>query len=286
MAALMPEAERGMELVDVGAGKVGIRVGNTLLKDRASRVKHFQTRVDGQPLILKLNDLMKPTKKRLQEMLVANLMLVTSQEIDRRGEETEDEEEARRFMDDVLDKLRRGLRRLAALGVRHIVVTADHGYLFVEALDDAMKIDPPGGQTVDLHPRVWTGRGGRSAPGYVRVMASQLGLAGDLELAFPLGLARFRTRGGTHGYFHGGISLQELLIPVAAITVRTPRPISTGTATVVLSLAKPKITTRFFSVEACYIVGSLFGGCDKAGQGGGTDKPHRGRCCRHGGLRL
>lgn len=155
MVALMPEADRGMELVDVGAGKVGIRVSNTLLKDRASRVKHFQSRVEGQPLILKLNDLMKPTKKRLQEMLAATIVLVTSQEIDRRGEETEDEEEARRFMDDVLEKLRRGLRRLASLGVRHIIVTADHGYLFVEAPDDAMKIDPPGGQTVDLHPRVW-----------------------------------------------------------------------------------------------------------------------------------
>jgi PglZ domain len=41
MAALMPEADAGMELVDVGAGRVGIGVGDTLLKDRASRVKHF-----------------------------------------------------------------------------------------------------------------------------------------------------------------------------------------------------------------------------------------------------
>jgi hypothetical protein len=91
------------------------------------------------------------------------------------------------------------------------------------------------------------------------VPASQLGLAGDLELAFPLGLERFRTRGGHRGYCHGGISLQELVIPVAAITVREPRTTDLGTATVTLSLAKPKITTRFFSVEACYVVGGLFG---------------------------
>jgi hypothetical protein len=91
------------------------------------------------------------------------------------------------------------------------------------------------------------------------VPASQLGLAGDLELAFPLGLACFRTRGGNRGYFHGGISPQELVIPVAAITVRTPRATGMGTAAVLLTLAKPKITTRFFSVEARYIVGGLFG---------------------------
>src|SRR5712691_1998396 len=259
MTALLPGADQHMELVDVGAGRVGIGIGETLLKDRASRVKYFQSRVEGQPVVLKLNDLMKPTKKRLQEITAADILLVTSQEIDRRGEESDDEEEARRFLDEVLEKLRRGIRRLASLGVRHIVVTADHGYLFVEELDDAMKIDPPGGQTVDLHPRVWVGRGGTAAPGYMRVPASQLGLAGDLELAFPLGLARFRTRGGHRGYCHGGISLQELVIPVAAITVREPRATDLGTATVTLSLAKPKITTRFFSVEACYVVGGLFG---------------------------
>ena len=32
-----------------------------------------------------------------------------------------------------------------------------------------------------------------------------------------------------------------------------------GTATVTLDLAKPKFTTRFFSIEAQYIVGGLFG---------------------------
>ncbi len=189
MAALMPKADEGMELVDVGAGRVGIVIGDTLLKDRASRVKHFQSTVQGRTVVLKLNDLMKPTKKRQQEIIEADILLVTSQEIDRRGEETEDEEEARQFMDDVLEKLRRGIRRLASLGVQQMVIAADHGHLFVEEPDEAMTIDPPGGQTVDLHPRVWIGRGGMAAPGFIRVPASQLGLAGDLELAFPLGLA-------------------------------------------------------------------------------------------------
>ena len=259
MAALQPGADQGMELVDAGGGRVGIQIGNALLKDRASRVRHFQSRVAGQAAVLKLNDLMKPTKRRQQEIADGEIVLVTSQEIDRRGEETEDEEEARRFMDEVLEKLRLGIRRLASLGVRHIVLTADHGHLFVEGEDDAMRIDPPGGQTVDLHPRVWIGRGGAAAPGYLRVTASQLGLGGDLELAFPHGLASFRTRGGNRGYGHGGISLQELVLPVVRITVREPGARTMSTATVALTLAKPNVTTRFFSVEAVYVVGGLFG---------------------------
>jgi hypothetical protein len=202
---------------------------------------------------------MKPSKRCQQEMIEADILLVTSQEIDRRGEETADEEEARQFMDDVLEKLRRGIPRLASLGVQQMVIVADHGHLFVEEPDEAMTVDPPGGHTVDLHPRVWIGRGGMAAPGFIRISASQLGLAGDLELAFPLGLACFRTRGGSRGYCHGGISLQELLIPVGTISVREPRPTGMGTATVLLTLAKPSITTRFFSIEARYVVAGLFG---------------------------
>lgn len=260
MAALVRGADDSMELVDVGGGRVGIRIGSALLKDRTSRIKHFKTMTKSScPLVLKLNDLMKPTKKRREAIAEADLILVTSQEIDRRGEETEDEEEARRFMDEVLEKLRRGIRRLAALGVQHIVVTADHGYLFVERLDEDMKVDPPGGHTVDLHPRVWIGHGGSDLPGCLRVTANQIGLTGDLEIVFPTGLACFRTRGSTRGYFHGGLSLQELLIPVAAISVLEARTGDLATATVTLKLAKPKITTRFFSIEACYIVGGLFG---------------------------
>jgi PglZ domain len=205
-----------------------------------SRVKYFQSTTAGRSVVLKLNELMKPSKKRQQEIIAADVVLVTSQEIDRRGEETEDEEEARRFMDEVLEKLRRGIRRLASLGVRHVVLAADHGHLFVEEPDEAMKIDPPGGQTVDLHPRVWIGRGGTAAPGYMRVTASQLGLAGDLELAFPLSLACFRTRGSSRGYCHGGISLQELVLPVASITVHESRAADVGTATVMLSVTNLK----------------------------------------------
>jgi len=259
MAALMPDAEKGMELVDVGGGKVGIHIGDALLKNRETRVQHFESKVAGRLLSLRLNDLMKPTRKQQEEIIDADILLVTSQEIDRRGEETKDEEEARRFMDEVLEKLRRGIRCLASLGVQRIIVAADHGHLFVDELAEAMKIDPPGGETVDLHPRVWIGRGGSAAPGYRRVRSSDLGLGGDLECAFPLGLACFRTRGGSRGYFHGGISPQELVVPLADITVKEMRVSGRGTSTVTITLAKPKITTRFFSVEARYVVSSLVG---------------------------
>ena len=259
MAMLMPGADQGAELMDAGRGRVAIRLGETTLKDRASRVKHFESSVPGKTLVLKLNDLMKPSKKRREAITEADVVLVTSQEIDRRGEETSDEEEARRFMDEVLEKLRRGIRTLASLGVRNMVLSADHGHVFVDELEPAMKVDAPGGQTVDLHSRVWIGRGGAESDSYVRVSASQLGLGGDLELAFPRGLACFRSRGRSGGFFHGGISLQELVIPVISLVAHDVRAPALGTVAVTISLAKPKVTTRFFSVEVKYVISGLFG---------------------------
>jgi hypothetical protein len=257
MAALVPGAERGMDLVDAGAGKVAVKIGAATLKDRSSRLKHVRESFGGATVVdLKLNELIKPSKRLRDEIAAADFVLVTSQEIDRRGEEAEDEDEARRYMDEVLEKLRRGVRRLAAFGVNQIVIAADHGYIFGDAIESGMKIDAPGGKTVDLHRRVWVGKGGMAAEGYVRVSASRVGMGGDLELAFPRGLACFKA-GGSTSFFHGAASLQELVIPVATLV---SKQVSTGAGHVAVrvEMERPRVTTRFFSVTTTYESTGLF----------------------------
>jgi hypothetical protein len=263
MAALLPGAEQGMELVQAGAGKVAIKLGNRVLSDRLKRVAQCRSAVSGQLAELRLNALMKLSRKDREALTAADFILITSQEIDRRGEEAEDEEEARRYMDEALDKLRRGIRILGRLGVKHIVVAADHGYLFGDALDSGMKIDPPGGKTIDLHRRVWIGQGGNSSPAFVRMAASQLGLGGNLELAFPRGLGCFKAPGGSTAFFHGGLSLQESIVPLALIEItamEAPAPVA---PTVELTMDKPRITNRLFSIIAAYTGGGLFAAAEK-----------------------
>ena len=46
---------------------------------------------------------------------------------------------------------------------------------------------------------------------------SRFGAASDLEMAVPWNLAGFRTSGPT-AYFHGGLSPQEILLPVMVVT--------------------------------------------------------------------
>jgi hypothetical protein len=109
----------------------------------------------------------------------AQVVIVRSQEIDHAGEKGFTFQ-ARQVMDTVIDNLARAIRKLAAAGIEHAVVAADHGHLFFPLdRDESMRIDPPGGDEVDLHRRCWVGRGGATSPGCVRVNAVALGYDSD-----------------------------------------------------------------------------------------------------------
>src|SRR5690606_2706768 len=181
----------------------------------------------------------------------AQVVLVRSQEIDHAGE-TGFTFQARQVMDTVIDNLARALGKLARAGIEHAVVSADHGHLFFATdRDESMRTDAPGGETVELHRRCWIGRGGATSAGCVRVSASQLGYASDLELVFPAATGGLKA-GGDLAFHHGGPSLQELVIPV--LTVRTSSPATRESARssagpVVEASGLPEaVTNRIFSV--------------------------------------
>jgi hypothetical protein len=247
MAALMPEAEQGLALERQG-GKLHVCLGGKRITDRASRMAFLQEKTGPETVVVKLGEIVRLTPKKRKELATAKLVVVTSQEIDRHGEEGSEEEEARLYMDDVLEKLRRGIRNLAQAGVQEFVVAADHGFIFADGFDAGLKMDAPGGDTAELHARVWIGDGGTNAEGYFRVPSSNLGLGGVMEMAFPRSLGTFKVKGGAGAYFHGGASPQEQIIPVARLTSNLSKPSRRAASHVVISLGKKTITNRFFSI--------------------------------------
>jgi len=257
MAALMPRADSGAKLVKVADSKLALEIDGSVLKDRKDRIAFLQSHVTAQVFECKLGDLLPPRKSTQTAIQQANLVLVTSQEIDALCE-GDNVPLARRHMDDVLWELRRAFRVLLDLGVQVIVVTADHGYLFGDALDVDMKINPPGGQTADLHRRVWVGVGGAASDSYLRLRASDVGLGGELEIAVPWNFACFKA-GGASAYFHGGLSPQEIAIPVAVIRGAV-RAAAAGGKKIEWALrpGSKKISTRFFSVQVAGMLAGLF----------------------------
>ena len=216
MAALVAKGDVQPELISIGERKLALRIGDAVLKDRSSRLDYLVEHVDGKVFSLKLGDLLHPTSSMKDSIHDADLILVTSQEIDEFAERAEPYQ-ARKYMDDALHTLRRACKFLSIHNVSTIIVTADHGYLFGEETDEPMKIPSPGGDTTDLHRRVWVGRGGAANEAYCYFKASDQGLGGDLEIAVPRGFGVFKVAGGGLAYFHGGISPQEYIIPVLSI---------------------------------------------------------------------
>ena len=170
-----------------------------------------------------------------------------SQEIDHAGERGFTFQ-ARQVMDTVIDNLARAIRKLAAAGVEHCVLTADHGHLFFPSdRDESMRIDAPGGDEVDLHRRCWIGRGGATPAGCVRVTAAALGYDSDLDFVFPVGTGIFKA-GGDLAFHHGGPSLQELVIPVVTVRMKARERERSTLGPVTAAGLLDAVTNRIFSV--------------------------------------
>jgi hypothetical protein len=174
-------------------------------------------------------------------------VLVRSQEIDLAGE-VGSEVFARYVMETVVANIARAARKLASAGVESFAVSADHGHQFASRKEEDMRIDSPGGDTVGLHRRCWIGRGGATPPGTIRVSAAELGYDGDLDFVFPKSLGVFKS-GGDLAYHHGGISLQEMIVPVVTFRIpATPEPAASGSV-VHLDGVPDSVTNRAFTVR-------------------------------------
>ena len=250
MAALLPLANHSAKVVPVGGGKLGLEIDGTILKDRKDRIAFLKAHAGVSVFDTKLEELFpKPQKKVKEGIQSAGLVLVTSQEIDELCE-ADNIAQARFQMDGVLGHLRRGVRVLSDLGIKTIVLAADHGHLFADEVGEDMKIEAPGGQTEDLHRRVWVGIGGNSEPSYLRMPLKSLGVDSDLDLATPWTFACFKSKGGARAYFHGGLSPQELIVPVVVMTTKSVALSSPSTGIQwKLTPGSAKLTTRFFSIQ-------------------------------------
>lgn len=248
MPSLLPICSGEARVVDAGKGKLALQIGDKVIKTRADRIKFLEERSHRKLVAAKLEDFLpSPRRKLQQEIADAELVLITSQEIDRLGEEG-NVPLARRLMDDLLFQLRRLFSTLTKLGIQRIVVAADHGHLFGEEMLSDMRIDSPGGETADLHRRVWVGKGGNSGGGFLRGSLSTLGLSDDLEFAAPWGFACFKTQGDTC-YFHGGLSPQELLVPVISMVPSQVADEGVGQFAWKIEMGTEKLSTRFASIQ-------------------------------------
>lgn len=242
MASLCPGAEEGLAIRLTDADKLVVTINDHEVMTPADRVARLQA-AHGRVADLRLDDTIRLSEEELgSEVEGANLVLVRSQEIDEQGETGKLNVRLDGF-DSTVQLLSRAVARFAQHGITQFVIVADHGFLaLTRDIGDHMIIPKPGGKGA-LHRRVFVGRGGTTVAASLRLPMSKVGLPGDLDVVVPRGLALI-SAGGARGFFHGGLSPQEVLVPV--LTVEMPLPQGSNVLKIETSIA-PKITSNIFT---------------------------------------
>jgi len=111
-----------------------------------------------------------------------------------------------------LERYARAIRKLRAAGYSRIIVATDHGFFHWQSEAEEMEEAKAEGEILWSSRRAIVGRELRHKSAvHLTVPCSQL------EVLVPRSVNAFRTYGGL-GYFHGGATLQELVIPVVCAT--------------------------------------------------------------------
>jgi hypothetical protein len=136
----------------------------------------------------------------------------------------------------------------------HIVITADHGFLYQSREPDATQLiaaETPEDGSRERRYIV----GGKTPPDHFStVIDSQYGIDSAVPIHFAEGMYRIRKQGSGIRYVHGGVSLQELIVPVIRIHAGRSDDVRDVGVSIMKAastvITTPEYTVNFFQDEA------------------------------------
>jgi hypothetical protein len=217
MAALMPGTDGTLTMRSVGDDLIPY-LGEYCLRTSADRVKLLAEKYGDRFMDVEISEFLSLTSvsKQKARLKNADLVVVRDSRIDRMGE-TITLREARKYMTDLLGDLKAAITQLVRLGYDYFVIVTDHGHVLLpEVLPGDVVPESPIGEWPLKKRRSLLGRQIKASKGTTVLNAAHVGIQGDAaELVVPNG---FGVYSAGSGYFHGGLSLQECVLPL--ITLR------------------------------------------------------------------
>jgi hypothetical protein len=253
MASLMPGASGPLKL-EVESGKIVPYIGAMKVYVPDERMACVRS-VYGDMCEMRDLDELVTKKLKLEEKIF--LLLVKTTDIDVLGESSA--LEAHRMMPHLIRKLLAGIRNAAKLGFQRIVLATDHGFLLLDEIGPGNVVEAPSGDWAVQKNRFLLGKGS-SGKGVRTLDADAVGIPiPGATYAVPAGLGAF-SRGNP--YYHGGMSLQECVLPVLSLDLTKGEEAKVGgRPEVALSykgMQGGKITTRRPMIEISVFKSGLF----------------------------
>ncbi|HZR19111.1 MAG TPA: BREX-1 system phosphatase PglZ type A [Verrucomicrobiae bacterium] len=240
MAALLPHrklefAPDGKTVLADGATTVGTDARSKIL----ARAFDGRATAISAEAFLALN-----SKTDGRDLAKANdVVFIYHNAIDAVGDKRDTENRTCAVVESAIEEIIKLLKKAAAMNVSHFVITADHGFLYQNnALEesDFLAVAQPAG-VLQYQRRFIVATALQEDSRLKRFSASQLGLAGTLQVAFPKGVQRLRLQGAGSRYVHGGTALQEIIVPM--IEVKKLRADDVGRVEVEILRSGQQITT-------------------------------------------
>jgi len=237
MASLLPGAGKSLRLIEKD-GKMSVAWDDQPLTNVTQRMELLRKRY-GQRFAE--FDLAKFIKESPKIDSAVELLMLRSNEMDSDFEANP--ETAPGLISRTFQRVRSALHKLAGLGFRDAILVTDHGFFLNTAMEAGNVCVKPTGTWVNVHERMLLGDG-VADPANLVLPVETLGMRADFnQAAVPRALVVYRA-GLT--YFHGGVSLQEAIVPVISVRLHSPEKKTGNLYTVTLSYkhGAKKITTR------------------------------------------
>lgn len=210
MAALGPE-NRAKLAVRIDGGGWKVFRGDQALATAADRDAWF-LRYKGDQCVAETLAKWHKRKKGSPLPDTVSLAVIRSTEIDSAGENAD--ALLRSSLENLMNELAVGVRKSFDLGFDAVVVTADHGFLYLPQRVAGDHVTLPPGNAVVRHDRFAFGSF-EPAEQVLMLSGSQLGYEVNAEsVIVPVSPGVFAHPGS---YTHGGLSLQEALIPILTV---------------------------------------------------------------------
>lgn len=214
MAALLPHKKLSFSSKKDGT----IQIDDEPTQGIANRNKILNRRLSGKGKAVRAKDFLKMNREESRALFRENdVVYLYHNLIDKVGDSRDSEHRVFDAVADALEELVLMVKRLAAANASNFLIGADHGFIYQhQPLDesDYLTEAPQGEEILGQDRRFVYGKGLLATPGFKKFAFANAGLDGDLELLFPKSINRLRKRGSGSRYVHGGLSLQEVVVPV------------------------------------------------------------------------
>ncbi|WP_424357121.1 PglZ domain-containing protein [Methanocella sp. MCL-LM] len=183
----------------------------TIAAERREWLKSVYKLKDKQ--FVSVNDILDPGKSSdISVKSLGRLLFVYGDDFDTQGHEGQLKLTG---SEDHVERYALAVKRLRNMGYSTVVIVTDHGFFHWEPDPDEVEPEKPSGEVLWLSRRAAVGIG-LSHKNAIKLKVPK----SDLECMVPRSVNSFKTYGSL-GFFHGGTTLEELIIPV--VTARWPK---------------------------------------------------------------